>query len=133
VKSFLTWKSSKSEISFDQTTYASTPTIPNKEADEEFTKELFLKESERNHWENVMNRDVDEYIQKDIQEMTKALNELRLSFEEEIETLDEELFKDVVSGLKEDMRNELENLKEQYEEHRREEIEKIRRKYMSKW
>jgi hypothetical protein len=42
----------------------------------------------------------------------------------------EDVFPDVVNGLREDMKIELENLREQYEEQRRVEIEKIRNKYL---
>jgi len=42
------------------------------------------------------------------------------------------VFSDIVLGLKEDMHNELENLKLQYEEQRRLEVEKIRIKYLKK-
>jgi hypothetical protein len=41
----------------------------------------------------------------------------------------EEVFPDVVRGLKEDMDVELENLQDQYEEQRREGVEKIKAKY----
>ena len=44
----------------------------------------------------------------------------------------EEVFPQVVSGLREDMKIELENLRDQYEEQRRVEIEKIRAKYLKK-
>jgi hypothetical protein len=42
------------------------------------------------------------------------------------------VFPDVYKGLKEDMDAELENLKDQYEEQRREGIEKIKSKYNKK-
>jgi hypothetical protein len=41
----------------------------------------------------------------------------------------EEIFPDIVIGLKEDMEAELENMKDHFEEHERQEIEKIRIKY----
>jgi hypothetical protein len=44
----------------------------------------------------------------------------------------EEVFPDVVKGLREDMESELEHLKEQYEEQRREGIDKIKNKYDKK-
>lgn len=44
----------------------------------------------------------------------------------------ETLYPDIVNGLREDMNNELENLKLQYEEQRRVEVEKIRTKYLKK-
>jgi hypothetical protein len=44
----------------------------------------------------------------------------------------EEVFPDVVRGLRDDMVVELENLKDQYEEQRREGVEKIKNKYNGK-
>ncbi len=42
----------------------------------------------------------------------------------------ESIFPDVVRGLREDMTSELEILRDQYEEQRRTEVEKIRNKYI---
>jgi len=42
------------------------------------------------------------------------------------------MYSDLVKGLKEDMQLELDNLKEQYEEQRRVEVEKIRTKFFKK-
>lgn len=44
----------------------------------------------------------------------------------------EEVFPDVVKGLKEDMENELDLLKDQYEEQRSIEMEKIKNRYEKK-
>ncbi len=80
----------------------------------------------------IMMKEIEDFIEKNMAEMHKALDELRISFEDEIKSVDEEVFADVVKGLKEDMVVELENLKEQYEEQRREGVEKIKSKYNKK-
>ena len=46
--------------------------------------------------------------------------------------LDQEVFADVIKAMKEDMEIELSNLRDQYEELRKEEIEKIKAKYNKK-
>ncbi len=79
--------------------------------------------------EAQMQKEIDDCIQFNINEMNKALDELKKSFEDEIQALDETLFADVIQGLKDDMNEELENLQILYEEQRRVEIEKIRNKY----
>jgi hypothetical protein len=79
--------------------------------------------------EAQMQKEIDDCIQFNIDEMNKALDELKKSFEDEIQALDETLFADVIQGLKDDMSEELENLQILYEEQRRVEIEKIRNKY----
>jgi hypothetical protein len=42
------------------------------------------------------------------------------------------MYPDLVKGLKDDMQLELDNLKEQYEEQRRNEVEKISTKFLKK-
>jgi hypothetical protein len=90
-----------------------------------------------------MLKEIENYIENNMKDMYKALEELKISFEEEIANVDgknikynyflflEEQFPLVVKGLKEDMVFELENLKELYEEQRRTEVEKIRVKYLN--
>jgi hypothetical protein len=83
-----------------------------------------------------MQKEIDDYVQFNIAEMDRALDELKKSFEDEIEALDgirliylEILFADVRNGLINDMNEELENLQFLYEEQRRVEVEKIRLKH----
>ena len=86
-----------------------------------------------------MNKEIDDFIEKNMNEMNKGIEELRVSYEDEINCIDgniinvytliEDVFPDVVRGMKEDMEVELENLKEQYDEHRNEGVEKIKSKY----
>jgi|LauGreDrversion4_2_1035121.scaffolds.fasta_scaffold292385_2 hypothetical protein len=42
----------------------------------------------------------------------------------------ENVYPELAEGLREDMKNDLENLRDQYEEQRRVEVEKIKNKYM---
>ena len=78
---------------------------------------------------NPMLREIEVYVQKNMDEMYQALEELKASFQSEIKDAEENGFDDIAEGLKEDLQNELDNLKEQYEEQRRVETEKIKLKY----
>ncbi len=64
-----------------------------------------------------------------MKEMEISFQELKISIEEEINSVDESIYPEVVKGLMEDMYVELQNLKAQYEQQRSREIEKIRQKY----
>jgi hypothetical protein len=78
---------------------------------------------------NPMLREIEDYVQKNMDEMYKAFEELKASFQEEINEAEENGFTDIAEGLKEDLKVELDNLKDQYEEQRRVETEKIKAKY----
>lgn len=78
---------------------------------------------------NPMLREIELYVQKNMDEMYQAFEELKASFEDEIKEAEENGFEDIAQGLKEDLQNELDNLKDQYEEQRRVETEKIKLKY----
>ena len=78
---------------------------------------------------NPMLKEIELYVQKNMDEMYQALEELKASFEEEIKEAEENGFDDIAEGLKEDLQSELDNLKDQYEEQRRVETEKIKLKY----
>ena len=75
---------------------------------------------------NPMLREIELYVQKNMDEMYQALEELKASFQDEIKEAEENGFDDIAEGLKEDLQNELDNLKDQYEEQRRIETEKIK-------
>ena len=81
---------------------------------------------------NPMLREIEEFVQKNMDEMYKSFEELKASFQEEINEAEENGFPDIAEGLKEDLENELENLKDQYEEQRRVETEKIKKKYSNR-
>ena len=78
---------------------------------------------------NPMLREIEDYAQKNMNEMYQAFEELQASFQEEIKEAEENGFTDIADGLKEDLQTELDNLKDQYEEQKRVEIEKIKAKY----
>lgn len=78
---------------------------------------------------NPMLQEIEEYVQKNMNEMYVAFEELKSSFEDEIKEAEDNGFPEIAEGLKEDLKNELENLKDQYEEQRRIETEKIKSKY----
>ena len=78
---------------------------------------------------NPMLREIEDYAQKNMNEMYQALEELKASFQEEIKEAEENGFTDIADGLKEDLQTELDNLKDQYEEQKRVETEKIKAKY----
>lgn len=78
---------------------------------------------------NPMLREIELFVQKNMDEMYQAFEELKASFEDEIKEAEENGFDDIAEGLKEDLQNELDNLKDQYEEQRRVETEKIKLKY----
>ena len=78
---------------------------------------------------NPMLREIEDYVQKNMNEMYQALEELKASFQEEINEAEENGFDSIAEGLKEDLQVELDNLKDQYEEQRRIETEKIKKKY----
>ena len=78
---------------------------------------------------NPMLREIELYVQKNMDEMYQALEELKASFQDEIKEAEENGFDDIAEGLKEDLQSELDNLKDQYEEQRRVETEKIKLKY----
>ena len=87
--------------------------------------------------QNKMQLEMETFINANLEEMYKNLDELKLTFEKEIKIMEGTLprFKIengltvVVKSLEEDMKNEIENLKDQYEELRRIGIEKINLKY----
>ena len=78
---------------------------------------------------NPMLREIEDYVQKNMNDMYQALEELKASFQEEINDAEENGFQDIADGLKEDLQVELDNLKDQYEEQRKVETEKIKAKY----
>ena len=97
-----------------------------KEEDKDLTNINALKNLIGN---NPMLREIELYVQKNMDEMYQAFEELKASFEDEIKEAEENGFDDIAEGLKEDLQNELDNLKDQYEEQRRIETEKIKQKY----
>lgn len=98
-----------------------------------------LEHSERQmkNYQEQMQKEIDDFINKSIKEMNDAIDELRISYMEDLKEVDgkpiltkENVFPDLVDELKSDMEQEIEILREKYEELRYKETEKIRNKYM---
>ena len=105
------------------------------EEETEILKELNEKSSKiinNSIGQNQMLKEIEEYVQKNMDEMYKSLEEIKASFEDEIKEAEENGYPDIAQGLKEDLEAELENMKDQYEEQRRVETDKIREKYKKK-
>ena len=64
-----------------------------------------------------------------MKEMYKAIEELKKSYEDEINEADESGFDEIAESLRNDLKFEEENLVAQYEEERMKQIELIRAKY----
>jgi len=79
--------------------------------------------------QEIMQKEIDIFVNKSIKEMNDAIDELRMSYLEDIKEVDETVFPDLVNELKNDMESEIEILRERYEELRMNETEKIRSKY----
>lgn len=79
---------------------------------------------------SLMLNEIQEYVGKNMNEMYKALDELKQSYEQEIKEVEESGYPGVSSGLKEDLNVELDNLKLLYEEQRIKQTEIIRERYL---
>lgn len=79
--------------------------------------------------QNLMHKEVEVYVEKNMNDMFIALDELKKTFESEIAEAESNGFPDIAESLREDMKSELDNLKDQFEEQRRIETEKIRGKF----
>ena len=102
------------------------------EEETEILKELNEKSSKiinNSIGQNEMLKEIEEYVQKNMDEMYKSLEEIKASFADDIKEAEENGYPDIAEGLKEDLEAELENMKDQYEEQRRVETDKIREKY----
>ena len=104
--------------------------LTNNKKEEEKEKEHVINPVLKNMiGNNPMLREIELYVQKNMDEMYTALEELKASFQDEIKEAEENGFDDIAEGLKEDLQSELDNLKDQYEEQRRIETEKINLKH----
>ena len=74
-------------------------------------------------------KEIEEYVEQNMKEMYKALEELKQSYEGEISEAVESGFDDIAESLRNDLKFEEENLTAQYEEERMKQIELIRAKY----
>ena len=74
-------------------------------------------------------KEIEEYVEKNMKEMYKAIEELKQSYEGEINEAVESGFDEIAESLRSDLKFEEENLTAQYEEERTKQIELIRAKY----
>ena len=74
-------------------------------------------------------KEIEEYVEKNMKEMYKAIEELKQSYEGEIKEAVESGFDEIAESLRNDLKFEEENLTAQYEEERTKQIELIRAKY----
>ena len=74
-------------------------------------------------------KEIEEYVEQNMKEMYKAIEELKQSYEGEINEAIESGFEEIAESLKNDLKFEEENLTAQYEEERMKQIELIREKH----
>jgi hypothetical protein len=74
-------------------------------------------------------KEIEEYVEQNMKEMYKAKEELKQSYEGEINEAVESGFDEIAESLRNDLKFEEENLTAQYEEERMKQIELIRAKY----
>ena len=77
-------------------------------------------------------KEIEEYVEQNMKEMYKAIEELKQSYEGEINEAVESGFEEIAESLRSDLKFEEENLTAQYEEERMKQIELIREKYKKK-
>ena len=73
-------------------------------------------------------KEIEEYVEQNMKEMYKAIEELKQSYQEEIKEAEESGFEEIAESLRNDLKFEEENLTAQYEEERMKQIELIRAK-----
>lgn len=79
-----------------------------------------------------MNREIEEFISKNIKEMKAAIQELEANYMEDIKKFEEsgDVYADVISNLRNEMQEEIKQIKLRYEENRADEIKKIKTNYL---
>lgn len=83
IKKFLSKTSFKQND--ENTNYSSTPSAFN---EEELTREIIYNKQKDNVIQSMMLKEIEDFIEKSMKEMHVALSDLKLSFEEEIESVD---------------------------------------------
>ena len=73
-------------------------------------------------------KEIEEYVEHNMKEMYKAIEELKQSYEGEINEAVESGFEEIAESLRNDLKFEIESLTAQYEEERMKQIELIREK-----
>lgn len=79
-----------------------------------------------------MMKEIEEYIEKYMKEMFREIEEIKSSYEGKIKNAKKNYLLDIEESLKEDMNEEIENLKIQYEEQRDRKIDLIKGKHTNK-
>jgi len=79
--------------------------------------------------QNRLMKEIEEYVQQNMKEMYKAIEELKESYETEIKEAADNGFDEIADSLREDLKAEEEGHVSQYEEERMKQIELIREKY----
>lgn len=74
-------------------------------------------------------KEIEEYVEQNMKEMYKAVEELRESYEVEIKEAVDNGFDEIAESLREDLKSEEEGLISQYEEEKMKQIELIREKH----
>ena len=76
--------------------------------------------------QNKLMKEIEQYVEQNMKEMYKAIEELRQSYEGEINEAVESEFDEIAESLRNDLKAEEENLTAQYEEERMKQIEILR-------
>ena len=74
-------------------------------------------------------KEIEDYVEQNMKEMYKAIEDLKKSYEDEINEAVESGFDEIAESLRNDLKFEEENLTAQYEEERAKQVELIRAKY----
>jgi len=78
-----------------------------------------------------MNSEIEQYIIKNISEMNISIKEIEISYYEDIKKFDDnEIFSNLILNLKEEMQEQIENVKQIYEKERKNQIRKIKNSYL---
>ena len=105
--------------------------IENVQADLEENEEVKIPRRKRGGsiGQTKLLKEIEEYVEQNMKEMYKALEELKQSYEGEINEAVESGFEEIAESLRSDLKFEEENLTAQYEEERMKQIELIREKH----
>jgi len=82
--------------------------------------------------ENLLHKEIEEFLKQNIEEFDCKIKEIKLSYEEDLSRFDDNdgIYSDVIKNLKDEMNKEIETTKQKYEFIKNNEIEKIKAKYL---
>jgi len=105
----------------------------NAKAEPELDLNLIPKKNMRRRGSSIgqtkLLKEIEEYVEQNMKEMYKAIEELKQSYEGEINEAVESGFEEIAESLRSDLKFEEENLTAQYEEERMKQIELIRERH----